>query len=316
MLDSMNTTLYETSDPNNLIPYTGTLLASHTTTLQSWNLLDTKEHGQMLFINNQHQSSSKDEHVYHETFVHSLFLGLSSPKRVLILGGAEGCMAREVLRWKSVERIVQVDWDASLLEYFKTPEGSSWNGGVYNDPRITLVIENAITWIQSTNETFDAIFIDLFDPSYDDLSVLESFLKGCKRILAPNGGISINAGSISKTNKTPACSLATFLRSTFVEPAYHRVAVKVDIPSFQGTWCFLQIVPKLWSYRIHDTACPIGLRSFTKDVLIQSTTWSSEYPPELQVYWLSNSKEQVVCKKLTPYFDQNLNRLISDFYGC
>jgi spermidine synthase len=311
----MNTTLYETSDPNNPIQYTGILLASNTNPFQSWNLLDTKEYGQMLFINNQHQSSSQDEHIYHETFVHSLFLGLSSPKKVLVLGGAEGCMAREVLRWKSVQRIVQVDWDASLLEYFKT-KGSSWNGGVYNDPRLEVILENAITWIQSTNEKFDAIFIDLFDPSYDDLSILEPFLLECKQILAPNGGISINAGSISKINKTPACSLATFLRSTFVEPAYHRVALKVDVPSFQGTWCFLQIVPKLWSYRIHDNAYPIGLHHFTKNVLIQSTTWSSEYPSELQDYWICNSNKQIVCKKLTPYFDSVSNRLYSDFYGC
>jgi spermidine synthase len=311
----MTTSVYETSDPKNPLEYHGTLLASNTNSIQSWKLLHTKEHGEMLFIDDKHQSSSEDEHLYHEPFVHSLLIGIVSPKNILILGGSEGCVAREVVRWTSVERIVQVDWDASLIEYFKT-KGSSWNNGVYNDPRLEVVIENACTWIQSTNEIFDAIFIDLFDPSSTDLSILETLLTNCKRILSPRGGLSVNAGSVCKGSTTPACSLAVFLRESFVEPTYHRVAVKTSVPSFQGTWGFLQIVPRLWSSSIHDAPYPKDVRYFTKEALLNSIKWSSEYPPELQVYWLSNSTEQVLCKKLAPFFNRVSNRLISEYYGC
>jgi len=311
----MTTTVYELSDPEHPLEYTGSLLASNTTPLQSWKLLNTKEHGEMLFINDQHQSSKDDEYLYHETFVHSLLKGIASPKKVLILGGSEGCVAREVFRYKTIERVVQVDWDASLLDYFKS-DGASWNNRVYDDPRLEVIVANAFEWIQSTKEVFDAILVDLFDPSYSDLSILELFLVSCKPILSPRGGLSINAGIIKKGSTTPACSLATFLRNTFVEPSYHRVAVKVDVPSFKGTWCFLQLVPRIWSNRIHDTEYLIDLPWFTKERLLKSMQWSSEYPPELQVYWLSNSTEQVVCKKLRPYFDPVSNRLLSEFYGC
>jgi len=88
------TTVCETSDPENHLEYTGTLLASNTNSLQSWKILDTKENGEMLFINDIHQSSKKDEYYYHEMFVHSLLFGIASPKTVLVLGGSEGCMAR------------------------------------------------------------------------------------------------------------------------------------------------------------------------------------------------------------------------------
>jgi spermidine synthase len=307
------TTVCETSDPENHLEYTGTLLASNTNSLQSWAILETQKNNQMLFINNKHQSSKNDEHIYHEMFVHSLVTGLSPAKNVLILGGAEGCMAREVLKWPTIERVVQVDWDASLLEYFRT-EGVDWNNSIYTDPRLEVVCNDALKWLQSTSEQFDAIYIDLLDPTEEEYIFLKDLLILCKSHLAPYGGLSINAGIVKEDSTTFACNLAKYIRLNFVESRFHHVGINVDVPSFEGTWCFLLIVPRLWSAILHDKHLPENLQYFTKERFLKSMIWSEKYPSELRNYWLEIPLN--VCKKLTPYFDRYSNRLISDFYGC
>jgi spermidine synthase len=313
-MDSTNSiVIRELSDPNAVLEYSGTLLASNTNSLQSWSLLETNTNDQMLFINNKHQSSKNDEHIYHEMFVHSLMTGLSSVKNVLILGGSEGCMAREVLKWPTVEHIVQVDWDDSLLQYFKT-KGIDWNNSVYADPRLEIICKDAVQWLYSTTEQFDAIFIDLLDPTDDEFLFFKELLTLSKNHLTPYGGLCINAGSVKEHSTTQACTMAKYMRSLFMESRFHHVATKVHVPSFEGTWCFLYVVPRLWSAIIHDKRLPENLKYFTKERFLKSMEWSEKYPSELKDYWLEIPL--IVCKKLTPYFDTYSNRLISEYYGC
>jgi predicted membrane-bound spermidine synthase len=172
------------------------------------------------------------------------------------------------------------DWDESLLNHFKV-DGNNWNSNVYENPRLEVIVADVFKWIKTCNSQFDAIFIDLFDPSKNEMHILQDLIVECKKRLSPYGGLSVNAGIVKKGSTTPACSLAVFLRNTFVEPSYHRVSVKVDVPSFEGTWCFLQLVPRMWSNLIHDTEYLENLQWFTKEHLLKSMQWSSEYPPEL-----------------------------------
>ena len=188
------TTIYEVSDPFNPIIYKGTVIASNKSAFQEWTILDTED-CEHLFINNTLQSSKNDEVNYHETLVHSLMSGCKKIDNVLVLGGSEGCMAREILKWK-VSSVTQVDWDESLISYFKGP-GATWNSNSYDDPRVNIIIADALVWLKNCNMKFDCIFIDLFDPTNDILNIFNSILKECNRCLSPGGGLSLNAGSIN-----------------------------------------------------------------------------------------------------------------------
>jgi len=312
----METTIVETSDPTFSLQYTGTLLASNTSEVQSWSVLKTGSET-LLFIDGQHQSSTHDEHLYHETMVHSLLCGLASPKKVLILGGAEGCLAREVLRWDSVEHVTQVDWDVSLLDYFrKTEEGRSWNNCAYDDPRLTVVVENALTWLDASTEQFDAIFIDLLDPSDYTMPFIKTLVKYSKNHLTFRGGLSINAGLVS-AKETAACALATFLQTEYKESRFLKVATKVHVPSFLGTWGFFQIVPQSWSRYFHDKSLPDGLKYASKETLLDGTLWNETYPNEVRNFWVGSVEtvEQKDCKKLTSYLDPT-TRKVTEYYGC
>jgi len=295
----MFTTLTEISDPLNPITYSGKVIASNNSPLQNWCILDTDEEGEILFINNTLQSCKNDEVQYHEMFVHSLMSGCKEPSSVLILGGSEGCMAREVLKW-NVTKVTQVDWDETLISYFKNT-GTSWNSNSYNDPRVTIVISEALKWLNDCTEKFDCIFIDLFDPTSEIMDFIKSILIQSKRILTSGGALSINAGSLSQK----VCfKLSNIMKDIFDDNKLYG-AVRCSVPSFKDDWVFLMGVSQLWSINIHEK-CPSGVKYYNKERLIKSMAWDKENKA-LSEYCRS--------KKLTQNFTQKVLD-IGVYNGC
>lgn len=268
----------EVSDPLNPITYKGIEVASNKSEFQNWTILDT-EGSEHLFINNILQSSKSDEHIYHEVFVHSLMSGCKREAKVLILGGSEGCMTREVLK-RGVSKVVQVDWDESLVSYFKGP-GASWNSNSYDDSRVNVVISDALIWLKSCNEKFDYILVDLFDPTMNSYLEFFNILKECSRCLSPGGGLSVNAGS-SNSNASTYLSL---LMKDYFDNKYF-AALRCPVPSFKEDWVFLMILPNLWPILIHEDKLP-PIKYYNKDVLIKCLHWDKNMYPELYKFWMT-----------------------------
>ena len=276
--------LKEMSDPDQPLTYAGYILGHHSSDKQTWTVLETDTDGQVLIIDKQFQSCTRDERIYHEWFVHSAMLGLLRRRRVLIIGGGEGCLLREVLRWSDVERVVQVDWDESLINWFKT-EGVAWNGGAYSDSRVQVVCADAFEWLKDCYEMFDAIFVDLLDPSTSWLPSFAKLLDHCKDHLAPGGLVSINAGMVALGKKTAACVLAERMKSIFSNDRFELAAVRRYVPSFLGEWCFLMAMSKMWSSKIHETEFPQGVQSISKLALYDALRWPEGYPVEVGQFW-------------------------------
>jgi spermidine synthase len=310
-------TVVEVSDPDAPVTYKGTLIANHESQKQKWILIDTVENDEMLFIDGQHQSSLTDEHYYHESFVHTLMTGVQNPKRVLLLGGAEGCLAREVLRYGHVEVVDQVDWDCTLVEHFKG-RGIHWNANAYADPRVHVYCEEALGWLEKCTDTYDVIFVDLLDPSAETMKFMEKIIFASKKLLREKGGLAVNAGCVRKDTRSAACDLATFMREEFPgRDGYHRIAVKTFVPSYLDEWCFLMIVPKIWSSRIHSVDIVKGVQRFTKEILIQSVTWKDGYPRELRNFWkVFDDAVEEKDKKLVDGQTNHTPRDITEYYGC
>lgn len=271
-------TLTDVSCPDMTVTYSGWVEAKSDS--HDWVFMKTTAWGDCLFMEGELQSCERDEHIYHETLVHPLFLGLT-PKRVLILGGGEGCTAREVLRWPSVEAVTQLDWDAELCSFFR--KKTSWNQGAFEDPRLTLVHEDVTTWLPACQETFDAILVDLCDPSESTLPWFLGVLDSALAHLAPTGGLVVNAGETRIGQRTVACTIAEWLAERY--PQKTRLALKQFVPSFLGEWCFLGIAPRTWSHQKEQTQIPEGVKHLTRTELIHSLTWKSAYPEPLRTFW-------------------------------
>ena len=275
-------TIKEMSDPGSPLEYTGFPLGDQHSKVQHWTVLQMGDNDEMLFIDDQHQSSKSDEYKYHETFVHTLMVGMPNAKNVLVLGGAEGCMIRELLKWNNLEKITQVDWDDTLVNYFKH-EGVVWNNGAYNSPKVTYICDEATSWLKKNTESFDAIFVDLLDPSESDMPFIKSIVQECKKHLNKGGGFAINAGQIKDQN-TPACKLADFMKMEFIAPDFDRIAARVFVPSYRGAWCFLMVTPRTWAKDKLSSSLPHRLKYFSFERLKNNTTFDSSYASSIYLY--------------------------------
>jgi predicted membrane-bound spermidine synthase len=301
-------TIKEISDPSTPIEYSGLSIAECTSNVQSWTILQTGDGDEMLFIDNYHQSSKSDEFRYHETFVHSLLgcLKLDSPKKVLVLGGAEGCMLREILKWKtSVTHITQVDWDSTLVNYFKH-DGAVWNHGAYNDPRVHYVCDEAIHYLETTINSFDIIFVDLLDPYDTSMIFMKNLLSLSKKRLNPGGAISVNGGRVY-THETAICKVAEFMKQEFNNPRFSHKAIRVHVPSYQGIWCFLMAAEDIAIDMTNDL--PKHLKYFNKERFEHNTEWSQEYPTSIRTF------SGLTDKKLTQ-IDHDLITKVFEHHGC
>jgi spermidine synthase len=174
-------------------------LVSKQTRFQSLEICDTQTFGRALFLDDKIQSAESDEHVYHESLVHPALIAHPGPRSVYIAGGGEGATLREVLRHPSVERAVMVDIDGEAIEFVKQ-HMQAWHQGAFDDPRTELVIGDARDYLARTEETFDAIVVDVTDPVAGGPSYLlftEEFYRLAAARLRPGGLVSVQAESMA-----------------------------------------------------------------------------------------------------------------------
>ncbi|NET52245.1 MAG: spermidine synthase [Merismopedia sp. SIO2A8] len=174
------------------------ILAHCQTPYQEMYVVETGAYGKGLVLDGKWQSSVGDEFLYHEPLVHPGCVLHGHPRQVLVLGGGEGATVREVLRWNTVEKVVMVDIDGDVVEACKThlPE---MHQGVFDDPRLELVIDDALTFLDRTSQQWDVIISDLTDPIENGpafpLFTQEHFFR-IRDVLSPTGFYMLQGGAL------------------------------------------------------------------------------------------------------------------------
>ena len=221
-----------------------------------------------LFLDGDLQFASADEHRYHEALVHPALL--PGARTVLVLGGGDGLAAREVLRHDSVERVVEVELDPAVLELARTdPRMVAANEGSLDDPRVEVVVADAMSWLRTADEVFDAVVVDLPDPDAPATAKLYSqeFYGLTSRVLAPGGRLVVQAGSPYFAPEAFWCTAATVGATGLATTTYH-----VDVPSF-GDWGFVLAARGAPPVPSVDPAVAARLRFLDGDVLAAATVF-------------------------------------------
>ena len=156
-------------------------------------IFHNQTYGRVMMLDGVIQVAERDEFIYHETIAHTpLFaLGLDQPRRVLIIGGGDGGVLREVLRHEAVEKAVLCEIDMSVIDMCREylPMISQ---GAYDNPRAEIVVADGTKYVAETDERFDAIIVDSTDPIGPGAVLFTSeFYADCKSCLKP-GGVLIN----------------------------------------------------------------------------------------------------------------------------
>jgi spermidine synthase len=150
-------------------------------------LFEHRYFGKMLMLDGATQVTSADEFVYHEMMTHVPMLAHGEARDVLIVGGGDCGIAEEALKHGSLERLTQVEIDASVVEFSKIhfPE---FTNPVLSDPRFELVIADGMKYVAETDRRFDVAIVDSTDPQGPGAVLFsESFYADVKRCLKPGG---------------------------------------------------------------------------------------------------------------------------------
>lgn len=151
--------------------------------------------GRVLTLDGVVQTTEGDEFIYHEMLAHVPILAHGAARRVLIIGGGDGGMAREVLRHRSVERVTMVEIDAGVVEFSKQylPNLSA---GAFDDPRLDLVIADGAAYVAEADAEFDVIIVDSTDPIGPGEVLFTDTFYGRARERLAEGGILVTQNGV------------------------------------------------------------------------------------------------------------------------
>ncbi|MDT7891491.1 MAG: polyamine aminopropyltransferase [Thermoproteota archaeon] len=172
------------------------ILVNAKTNYQHVIIAELYEYGLSLILDDLIQVAEADEAFYHEALVHPALFLHGDPKKVLIIGGGDGCAAREVLK-HNVELIKLVDIDGELVELCKKYL-KRINQGALENEKVEVIIMDGKEFIEKENQIYDIIILDLTDPFGPEISkelYSEKFYNKIKRILDSDGILVTQAGT-------------------------------------------------------------------------------------------------------------------------
>lgn len=122
------------------------------------------QYGNMLVLDGVFQTSEKEEFVYHEMMAHVPLFLHPNPKRVLIIGGGDGGVARECVRHPEVESVTMVEIDGKVVELAKEFLPTISQAMRENHPKLTVIIGDGLAHVRDKEDYYDVIIVDCSDP--------------------------------------------------------------------------------------------------------------------------------------------------------
>jgi spermidine synthase len=120
-------------------------------------------YGTVLVLDGVIQLTERDEHAYQEMIAHIPLHCHPNPVNVLIVGGGDGGVLREVCRHPGVKHVTMCEIDKKVVDVAKKFLGKS-TATAFNDPRVTLVHADAAQYVRDKKDTYDVVIVDSSDP--------------------------------------------------------------------------------------------------------------------------------------------------------
>lgn len=188
-------------------------------------IFENDHFGRVLALDGVVQLTEKDEAIYHEMMTHVPLLAHGSVSSVLVIGGGDGGILREVLKHPSVKRVVLVEIDPDVIKLSRECF-PNLTQGAFDDPRVQIVIEDASLYARDEEEQFDVIICDSTDPEGPGAVLFtEEFYGNCKARLRANG-IFVNQNGVP-----------------FVQPEELSMTLKNRKPHFQHVTFYTASIP-------------------------------------------------------------------------
>jgi len=217
----------------------------------------SKAYGNTLVLDDAIQITERDEMSYQEPLAHLTMFAHPCPKKVLVVGGGDGGILRELARHPSVEELHICEIDQVVIDAAKKFLPYSAIG--FEDKRVTVHVRDGFEFIKEHKNEFDVIITDSSDPAGPASQLFnEAYFTYVKEALTENGILGTQAEciwlhldlissmkkfigkvfpsvtyAISQTPTYPCGSLGFFL-ATKNGSAFPKTPIREVTPEFQA----------------------------------------------------------------------------------
>lgn len=124
--------------------------------------LRSETFGRVLTLDGVIQCTERDEFGYQELISQIPLCAHPNPEKVLIVGGGDGGVAREVVKHPAVKQVHQVEIDGRVVELSKKYLPFMACG--FESPKMNLTIGDGFDFMKNHQNEFDVIITDSSDP--------------------------------------------------------------------------------------------------------------------------------------------------------
>ena len=161
---------------------------------QRIDVFQSPEFGRVLTLDGYVMLTEKDEFIYHEMITHVPMAVHPNVKKVLIIGGGDGGVAKELINYPSIEHIDVVETDKMFVDVCRKffPEVASG----LDDPRITMYYDDGLRFLRGKSDEYDLIINDSTDPlGHTEGLFTKEFYGSCYKALKEDGIMVYQHGS-------------------------------------------------------------------------------------------------------------------------
>jgi len=194
-------------------------------------IFETPTFGRVMALDDIVQVTTRDEYVYHEMMTHVPMLAKGDATDVLIIGGGDGGILREVLRHATVKTATMVELDRTVVDLSvkHLPEISN---GAFDDARTDLIITDGVKFVAETDKRFDVIIVDSTDPiGPGEVLFTERFYADCHRCLK-DGGVLVTQNGVPFFQGDEVANTYRRMGKSFTDNGFYTAVVPTYVGGF------------------------------------------------------------------------------------
>ncbi|MDA8168709.1 MAG: polyamine aminopropyltransferase [Nitrospiraceae bacterium] len=238
----------------------GTVLHRSRSRFQEIMVIENPDFGRMLILDGVVQVTESDEFFYHEMMTHVALHAHPDPKNVIVIGGGDGGIVREVLKHKSVKKVHFVEIDKDVIEVSKKFFPQIASGCA--DRRVEISAMDGAEFVKKAPKgRIDAIIVDSTDIiGFARSLYTKEFFAALKRCLSPDGMFVTHSESLAYHRDTVVKVQQTLKRAFPVVDLYTGI-----VPTYPGFW---------WTYAIGSMS--LDPRQMRRPFKIQTKYYDDE----------------------------------------
>ena len=180
-------------------------------------IFHNKRFGHVLTLDGVIQTTERDEFCYHEMMAHVPLIAHGAGQKVLIIGGGDGGILREVLKHPDTEPTM-IEIDKTIVEICREYM-PTLSDGAFDNKRASIHFMNGVKFVKNTDKKFDVIIVDSTDPiGPGEVLFTEEFYKNCARCLKERGVLVTQAG-VTYMQSEEAQNTYRRMKNLFADPA-------------------------------------------------------------------------------------------------